>query len=353
MILVLLHKQSQSIILIMLANSYLHQLDPFAIQITETFGLRWYGLAYITAFLIAWSIVRWMGKQKLSPIQPDRASDFIFAGVLGVLIGGRLGYCVFYDPSLLYTFTDSFPWWRALAIQDGGMASHGGMVGVFIAFVVWGRKNKISVLHLLDIGAFIATPGLFLGRLANFINGELWGKQIPEQMRSDPPAWSVKYPTEITEVWAQNPTGFEASLQSLEPLRTTISGGNSFYQSVVQEMYAGNNEVISFVQPQLTAWYPSQLFQAFAEGPFLFCVLLVIWWSPRNPGVIASSFLLFYGVGRIVTEMFRQPDEGVAIIAGLSRGQLLSVSMVVTGTTLVLLSTKLNTTKLGGFKNTL
>ncbi|MGY8756642.1 MAG: prolipoprotein diacylglyceryl transferase family protein [Phycisphaerales bacterium] len=177
-------------------------------------------------------------------------------------------------------------------------------------------------------------------------------------MRSDPPAWSVKYPTEITEVWAKNTTEFEASLQSLEPLRTTISGGNSFYQSVVQEMYAGNNQVISFVQPQLTAWYPSQLFQALAEGPLLFCVLLAIWWRPRNPGVIASSFLLFYGVGRIVTEVFRQPDEGVAIIAGLSRGQLLSVSMVVTGTALVLLSTKLNTTKLnttklGGFKNTL
>tara|TARA_B110000438_G_C15407937_1_gene476257 strand:- start:303 stop:575 length:273 start_codon:yes stop_codon:yes gene_type:complete len=88
------------------------------------------------------------------------------------------------------------------------------------------------------------------------------------------------------------------------------------------------------------------------EGPFLFCVLLIIWWRPRNPGVIASSFLLFYGAGRIVTEVFRQPDEGVALVAGLSRGQLLSVSMVVTGAALVLFSTKLNAIKLGGFKNT-
>ena len=94
----------QGTIPIMLAESYLHQLDPFAIQFTETLGLRWYGLAYITAFAVAWILIKWMGKEKLSPIQPDKAGDFVFAGVLGVLIGGRLGYCFFYDPTLLYTF---------------------------------------------------------------------------------------------------------------------------------------------------------------------------------------------------------------------------------------------------------
>ena len=133
-----------------LLHSYIHKLDPFAIQITETLGLRWYGLAYIGGFFTAWAAIRWMGRRNMTLLRPNRVGDFIFACVLGVLIGGRLGYVVFYDPSLLYSFTTDFPWWRVLAIQDGGMASHGGMIGVFAAMIIWGKKNKIPSLHLFD-----------------------------------------------------------------------------------------------------------------------------------------------------------------------------------------------------------
>ena len=126
----------------MIATSYLHQLDPFAFQITETIGLRWYGLAYITGFLIAWVIIRWMGKKKISPIQPERAGDLLFVAIVGVLVGGRVGYCLFYELSMFYTFTTDFPWWKLLAIQDGGMASHGGMIGVLVAFYIWGKRNN-------------------------------------------------------------------------------------------------------------------------------------------------------------------------------------------------------------------
>ena len=334
----------------MFVASYIHTLDPFALQITDTFGIRWYGLAYIVAFIIAWLLIRWMGKNALSPIIPNRSGDFIFAGVLGVLIGGRFGYCLFYDPSLLYTFSESFPWWRALAIQDGGMASHGGMLGVLVAFIIWGKRNNVPILHLIDIASFVALPGLFFGRLANFVNGELWGKSLPDSYQTNPPFWSIKYPTEITEVWLQNPSEYQEKLLQLEPLRTTVIGGDSFHHAIIEEVYKGNNQVIDHVQPLLTAWYPSQLFQAFAEGPVLFIALCVVWWKPRKTGVIASFFLILYGLARVMTEMYRQPDEGVETLLSLSRGQVLSLAMILSGAILLLLTTKNKSPKVGGFK---
>lgn len=334
----------------MIDQSYLHQLDPFAIQFTETLGLRWYGLAYISGFLVAWASIRWMGQKKITPIQPTRVGDFMFAAIVGVLVGGRLGYCLFYDPPMFYTFTNDFPWWKLLAIQDGGMASHGGMIGVAVAFVIWGKRNNIAALHLFDIGAMFATPGLFFGRIANFINGELWGRALPQEAQTSPPAWSVKYPTEITEVWLQNPEQHHDKLAQLEPLQSVVVGGNSFHQSIVNEMYVGNTLVIETVQPLLTAWYPSQLFQAVAEGPLLFIAFIIIWWKPKKPGIIASSFLLIYGIARIATEAFRQPDDGVSLFVGLSRGQVLSVIMILLGALLLVYTSRRKTQKYGGFK---
>ena len=278
----------------MIDHSYLHQLDPFAIQISETVGLRWYGLAYIAGFFVAWAIIKWMGVKKISSIPPNRVGDLMFAAIIGVLIGGRLGYCLFYAPSIVYTFTDDFPWWKLLAIQDGGMASHGGIIGVLVAFIIWGKKNNISQLHLIDVAALCAAPGLFFGRIANFINGELWGKTLPEDLQATAPAWSVKYPAEITQLWLQDPIRYSDQLAQLEVLQATVPGANSFHQTIVNEMYAGNELVIETIQPMLTARYPSQLFQAIAEGPLLFFVLFWVWWKPKKSGVVASAFLLLH-----------------------------------------------------------
>ena len=332
-----------------LLHSYIHKLDPFAIQITETLGLRWYGLAYIGGFFTAWVAIRWMGRRNTTLLRPNRVGDFIFACVLGVLVGGRLGYVVFYDPSLLYSFTADFPWWRVLAIQDGGMASHGGIIGVFIATIIWAKKNKIPALHLFDVAALFTTPGLFYGRIANFINGELWGRALPESLQTNPPWWSVKYPTEITQSWLVTPEHFQKQLQGVENLRTEVAGGELFYNTIVTEAYTGNQKVIETITPLLTAWYPSQLFQALTEGPILFCVLFAIWWKPRKPGIIAGWFVVCYGIVRIATEAFRQPDDGVALLFGLSRGQALSVVMILFGVALVLVSARNKVTKIGGF----
>lgn len=333
----------------MLAESYLHNLDPFVFQITETVGLRWYGVAYFAGFFTAWLMFRWMAKSKNSDLRLESAGDLVFACILGVLLGGRLGYGLFYDPSMFITFTPTFPWWEAVSIHHGGMSSHGGIVGVLITFIVWGRKNNVSVLHLFDMGSICTTPGLLYGRLANFINGELWGNPLPNEAQIDPPWWSIKYPSEITDVWLVSPTQYTEQISTVDTLQATVAGGTSFYSNVVAQMVAGNNEVIQTVQPVLTAWYPSQLFQATAEGPVLLMALVILWWKPRRPGVISGWFLLLYGLMRICTEAYRQPDLGVELTAGLSRGQLLSVCMVVAGIAMTLVCARRSAEKTGGF----
>ena len=161
----------------------------------------------------------------------------------------------------------------------------------------------------------------------------------------------MKYPGEITEVWAVHPEIFKQQLVELEPLRSQIVGGESFYQAVVTEAYAGNQQIIETIQPLLTAWYPSQLFQALAEGPVLFFILFIIWWKPRKPGIIAGWFAVCYGALRIVTELFRQPDEGVALLFGLSRGQLLSVGVILFGVILLVVSAARPSEKICGFSS--
>jgi len=332
-----------------LAESYLHRLNPFAIQLTDTIGLRWYGIAYIGGFITGWVMLRWMGRRKISPLHPDKAGDLLFTTVLGVLLGGRIGYGLFYDQSMFYTFTSDIPWWEVLAIHHGGMSSHGGMIGVLLAVIIWSKKHHFSALHIMDIGATCALPGLFYGRLANFINAELWGKALPEAMQTSPPWWSVKYPTEIIDVWLSSPNTYESKLVALETLRSSVLGDASFYSNVVSQAYAGDQTVIQTIQPLLTAWYPSQLFQAIANGPIVFAAIVLLWWKPRRPGVIAGWFLVVYGALRVFTEIYRQPDVGVPLTFGLSRGQNLSLIMVLLGIGLMWFCSNRNSKKLGGF----
>lgn len=334
----------------MFAESYLHNLNPFAIQFSESVGLRWYGIAYISGFIIAILLLRYMSKKKFSPIPEHQMSEIVFSSVLGVIVGGRVGYALFYDPNLFFTTSNSFPWWNLLAIHHGGMSSHGGMIGVLCSFMYCGRKLHISIPHIMDIGTYAAIPGLFLGRIANLINAELWGKRLPESLQQDPPWWSIKYPSEITNVWIQQPDIYHEQLESLQTLQTAVSGGNSFYNNIVQEAYQGNQVVIETIQPLLTAWYPSQLFQAITNGPILFCLLTIIWWKPKTPGVISGWFLVLYGLFRMATEFVRQPDVGVTLIFNLTRGQLLSVFMVIAGILVIWLFSRSNAKKMGGVK---
>ncbi len=361
---------------IFLAEAYLHRLDPFAIEFPASWqslpfipdGILWYGLAYLAGFGIAWLLIRRLAGSGRSTVSPQAIGDLMIYAIVGVVLGGRLGYCVFYDPNLFIEFTGSFPFWGAMAINRGGMASHGGILGVILACWLFGRRHRLSPLHLFDLSGFAALPGLCLGRLANFVNAELWGRALPEKMQAEPPWWSVKYPSQITERWQRafdhaetekiefiktvardfgithpdaeslrTEVAAEAArrLGELEPLRSELSSFGDFYGHVVEAAYAGNQSVIDHITPLLTAYYPSQILQAITDGPVLMGFLALLWLRPRKPGVIGAWFMIGYGVMRIATELVRQPDEGVPVLAtalgDVSRGQMLSLLMVAVG----------------------
>lgn len=374
-----------------IAESIFHTFDPFAVKFPVGWpieGIRWYGLSYAVGFVLAWLVVRWVARKPWSPLSPAIVGDLMFAVILGVLLGGRLGYAIFYDPSLFIGVSNSFPFWDLLAINKGGMASHGGMIGVILACVIFARRRDLSALHILDIGALGCSPGLFLGRIANFINAELWGKPLHVSVHDNPPWWSVKYPEQITERWlpllrserlshhesmelvARNAADFGISapagdlpslvltqihsrLEAIEQqLGPQIGVDDRFFERVAASAKHVNAElqpqIEAALQPLLTPYYPSQLIQAVTDGPLLFGILAVIWIRPRKPGVIGSWFLIVYGLLRILSEAFRQPDEGVQLLLGLSRGQLLSVLMVVAGTICLAVTSRRSVMPLGG-----
>lgn len=351
--------------------AWLHNLSPFALRLSGSTGLRWYGLSYACGFLIAWLLMRWLAKRNATPLTAQECTDALLALVMGVVVGGRLGYVLFYDPSLLTSFTKSAPWWGVVRLNEGGMASHGGMVGVVIACWWIARSasarlssmqpqgetsqagawpQRVPTLHVMDLTAFVATLGLLLGRLANFVNGELLGK-IVSPPGTPAPWWAVRFPQERLEWFGrEGPAGVaRGHAPALSPdqevvldallarVRLPTDTDYGAYVRLLNELHHGGASVsrgiAADLAPLIAARHPSQLYQAFAEGIVLTVVLWMIWKRPRTPGMIASAFLVVYGVLRVVTEFWRLPDSHLSVerIAGLSRGQWLSVVMVLAG----------------------
>ena len=343
-----------------LAEAYLHNLDPFAIEFPASWsalkfvpqGIRWYGLSYIAGFILAWLLFNWLIKTKRTTLPSrDAVADLMFYIIIGALVGGRLGYVLFYKPSLIW----DPPLIGIIKITDGGMASHGGMIGVAIACIIFAKRRGLSALHLCDLAVLAAPFGLSLGRLANFVNGELPGKVLPATMQSypvsspriDPPWWGIKYSDEVFS-WVSTTIPDERIIQ-VDQLRSIITHDNYFYQNVVTALNEGNTHVVSAIEPLLTTYYPSQLIQALTDGPILILALVIVWLKPRKPGVVGGWFLMVYGLLRILSEIFREPDAGVALLFNVvSRGQLLSIFMIVFGAIVVIISQRRDVQRLGG-----
>lgn len=263
---------------------WVHDLSPFAFRFSETFGIRYYGLAYIAGFAAAWWLLARYSTRRLTPLNASQLGDLITALVIGVLIGGRLGYFVFYEPEVLLRAPLTL-----LKIWDGGMASHGGFIGVAAALWWVARATRLPWRHLADIIVSVAPAGLMFGRIANFINGELWGKptRVP---------WAVIFP---------------ASEAPDTPLHLML--------------------------PR----HPSQLYAAALEGLVLLVFMQLLVWKTsllrRSPGLISGWFLIGYALMRTVSELFREPDA--SLILGLSRGTFYSVFVAIAGLVLLLLPT--------------
>lgn len=331
--------------------AWLHTIDPFLVRFTETFGLRWYGMSYLAGFLVAYLLLRWLSstpeRPGLTPLPRWRVGDAMVWLVGGVLVGGRLGYVFFYQPDLLWTFMSSPPWWGGLAINQGGMSSHGGMIGLVVAAWRISRGwrepsgdvvGRASPMHIMDVATLVGTPGLFFGRVANFINGELLGRIVTPPGREGP-WWSVQYPQELRgwlapdmrDIESHAPALTDEQHRQLLGLVSKVRVGNEPWSVAIDRLIGGAAEHAAQLKPLLSSRHPSQLYQAVAEGMIVGVVIWIAAARPRKPGVVGSWFLISYGVLRIATEFVRLPDPGFERTLGLSRGQWLSVGMVGVG----------------------
>jgi phosphatidylglycerol:prolipoprotein diacylglycerol transferase len=253
-------------------------IDPVLVEFGPI-AIRWYALAYIVGILLGWAYMRalvrtdrlWGGTPRPGLQEID---DFVLWATLGVVLGGRLGYVLFYNPAYFLTHP-----WEIPVLWQGGMSFHGGFAGVTLAMILFARARGLSVLTLFDVAASATPIGLFLGRLANFVNGELWGR--PTDV-----AWAMVFP------------------------------------------HAGP-------EPR----HPSQLYEAALEGAVLFLALRLLTHRLgrlRAPGFVAGAFAAGYGVARIAAEMFRMPDVQIGFLAfGLTMGMVLSVPMIALGIVLM------------------
>ncbi len=258
---------------------WVHTPHPFLIRFGENFGLRYYGLAYLLGFVAAGWLLHRYHRAGRSPVGPDAIWDLMTWLIAGVLIGGRVGFFLFYQPGTLLSEPLAL-----FKVWDGGMASHGGFLGVTLAMFLFARRHRVGFLQLSDLIVSTVPLGLGLGRLANFLNGELWGKA------TDVP-WAV--------IFAQ-------------------TGGGHVPR------------------------HPSQLYEAALEGFLLFAFLQWRFWksavAQKQPGHLSGEFLLAYALARIVCELFREPDA--ALILDLSRGTFYSLFLAAAGVALIVMSNR-------------
>ena len=345
-------------------TTYVHNIDPFAIQFTETFGIRWYGLAYLAGFILGGMVMQLLVKRGTSPLTKDHVWDFITAVAIGTLAGGRLGYAIFYAPELLIDFSASFPFWGVLAVHKGGMASHGGIMGCMLAAYYFHRKHGYPVLHLFDLMTFGGSLGIFFGRIANFINGELYGRVAPEGY-----TWAVKFPGEIHRYGVEKLKALGAAADALGSVRLNeglvklnaetwdfwvssryYSKINPTLDAMITAIQNGATEVAAAMAPVLASRYPSQIYQALMEGLLVFLLCAILWVRPMKPGVLGGIFGLAYAVMRIIGEQFRLPDAHLGYqLFGLTRGQWISIAMIGVAIALIVFSATRKSQPMGGW----
>jgi phosphatidylglycerol---prolipoprotein diacylglyceryl transferase len=276
---------------------YLHQIDPIALALGPV-QIHWYGVMYALAFAIAWLLGRQRVRAgRLPGVDENAFGDLAFYGMLGVVLGGRIGYVLFYafgdflrDPVMLFR------------VWEGGMSFHGGLLGVLAAGWWWSRRQRLHFFDTVDFVAPLVPAGLGLGRLGNWIGGELWGKPTGGD-------WGVVFPRALPpELAMLDPAALRAEFEA---------GGLAQF-----------------------ARHPSQLYQVALEGVLLFAVL---WWFSRRPRpryAVAGLFALLYGLFRFAVEFVREPDAHIGYLAfgWLTMGQLLSMPLLALGLALLWLS---------------
>ena len=284
--------------------AFLHSFGPFVFRIGEV-GPRWYGLSYVASALVGYWLYRRLTVRGYADMPQEKVADFItWAGLFGVLLGGRIGWIVFYGIKEPH----ENPWW-IFEVWKGGMSSHGGILGLVLVTYVLSRRWKVSWTSIGDTLCVVAPTGLFLVRCANFINGELIGK--PATI-----AWAVQFPRELLDTAIGRE---EIGPQVMDALGRPLGE--------IVETIPRDAETSRVLTEFLTPRHPSQLYEALLEGVLMFAVLWFMRTRCRVPrGVLTGSFFILYATTRIVSEVFREPDPAWAV-GSFSAGQFLSLFM--------------------------
>jgi phosphatidylglycerol:prolipoprotein diacylglycerol transferase len=264
------------------SSYWIHDLSPFLWRFPGELanwgpgGIRWYGISYLLGFISAYFLLKLYFKHNRSPYDQEQIMNLITFQIIGVLIGGRIGYLLLYQGEKF--LSDPLTIFR---VWEGGMASHGGFVGVFVATLWYAKKSSQSIKPIGDLIVSVVPPGLFFGRIANFINGELWGKVTQVE-------WGVIFP---------KAPDFALGM----------------------------------------ARHPSQIYAAISEGLIPFIYIQWRFWrssiTNKYPGQLAGEFLILYSIARIFNELFREPDA--TLLFGISRGQFYSIFLLIGGVFIV------------------
>jgi phosphatidylglycerol:prolipoprotein diacylglycerol transferase len=294
------------------------RIDPVALELPGGLAIRWYGITFMIGFYAGYLLMRKMARDGYVPMEQDSVGDLLFMFILGVILGGRLGYILFYD---FPTFAANPA--RIIRIWEGGLAFHGGLLGALTAGWWFSRKHKVPFLRLGDGLALAVLPAIVTVRTANFINGELYGR-----VTTDAVPWAVRFPTDPV---------------AAQLLGTAGAGSLRERELLIEQAY--RTGLWDRVQAQVPLRHPSQLYEGLAEGLLLGLVLwgLYAWTRKRGirlaPGTLGGVFMLGYGLIRSFLELFRQPDaqftdagDPVGTVLGpLTMGQTLSLGMIAVG----------------------
>ena len=264
---------------------YIHNINPILFEIGGPLAVRWYGLSYLLGFIASIFLLRHWSKRGEFEVPEKEVSNFVvLLAFFGVFLGGRLGYVLLYAfDTLLHDPLYAFRVW------EGGMASHGGFIGVILFMLWYARKHKHSFWNLTDNMAATTSLGFAFGRLANYVNGELWGRVTAVK-------WAVVFPQEV---------GYRYGQYDLPTIENMVEAG------------------------QLMPRHPSQLYQAFTEGFLVFGIMMLLRrtaWGKRS-GALSASYLILYALARIAMEFFREPDSTI-YFGWLTKGQLYSTLMI-------------------------
>ncbi|PIE22518.1 MAG: prolipoprotein diacylglyceryl transferase [Planctomycetota bacterium] len=298
----------------MLAELLYPRIDPVLLELFGPLAIRWYGLSYLLAFLAGAWVLRRLSARGFLTLDANGISDFMVWSVAGVLLGGRIGWVIVYGHEQIHGIADIFQVWK------GGMSFHGGLIGMAICFFWFAKRRGISGWRMADAGAIAAAPGIFAVRMANFLNGELYGRITDQSV-----PWAMRFPS--------------------DPVATRLLSvrGLATREKELRILEAYDNGSWAQLRQQVPLRHPSQLYEAFAEGILLGLTLWLLLRLTRGKELAAGSyaaiFAIFYGAVRFVIEFYRQPDAQFrgpddklgTVLGPFSMGQVLCAGMILGG----------------------